>query len=125
MIMNRTRQSLLYLATYLTLIGIGLLLLPEQTLKLLQSNGEYGNIFPRVAGMLMSGMGLSVVGIFRAGVPKLYPATLFIRTYFLCCIAVFYSMSKDPLFLVLLAIVSIGFLWTLTAYLMDRSSSTR
>jgi hypothetical protein len=114
--------SLLYLSSYLTLIGLGLLFLPDQTLRLLQSNGEYGDIFPRVAGMLMSGMGASVFGIFRAGVPGLYPATLFIRVYFLVCLSVFYGMSSDPLFLVLIVIVSIGFLWTLTAFLLDRKS---
>ena len=63
--MNRTRISLIYLASYLTLIGFGLLFLPDKTLRLLQSNAEYGNIFPRIAGMLMSGLGLSVFGIIR------------------------------------------------------------
>ena len=76
---NRTRLSLLYLASYLTLIGFGLLFLPDKTLRLLQSNGEYGTLFPRLVGMLMSGMGISVFGMFRARVPELYPATLVIR----------------------------------------------
>jgi hypothetical protein len=110
----------LYLASYLTLIGLGLVFLPDETLSLLQSNGEYGNIFPRLVGMLMSGMGISVLGMFRARVPELYPATLFIRVYFLVCLAAFYGMSNDPLFLVLIVIVAIGFLWTLTSYLVDR-----
>jgi len=121
--MNRTRISLLYLSSYLTLIGLGLLFVPEKTLWLLQSQGEYGHIFPRVAGMLMSGMGASVFGIFRAGVPELYPATLVIRVYFLVCLAVFYGLSTDPLFLTLIVIVAIGFLWTLTSYLLDRRIS--
>ena len=121
--MTRTRVSLLYLSSYLTLIGVGLLFVPEKTLWLLQSQGEYGDVFPRVAGMLMSGMGASVFGIFRAGVPELYPATLVIRVYFLVCLAVFYGTSTDPLFLVLIVIVAIGFLWTLTSYLLDRRSS--
>ena len=122
--MNRTRISLIYLTSYLTLIGLGLLVLPDKTLRLLQSNGEYGNIFPRLVGMLMSGMGMSIVGIIRARVPKLYPATLFIRVYFLVCLAVFYGMSTDPLFLVLIAIVAIGFVLTLSAYFLDRREKT-
>jgi hypothetical protein len=121
--MNRTRVSLLYLSSYLTLIGLGLLFAPGKTLWLLQSKGEYGAVFPRVAGMLMSGMGASVFGIFRAAVPQLYTATLFIRVYFLVCLAVFYGISADPLFLVLILIVAVGFLWTLTSYLLDRRSS--
>jgi hypothetical protein len=121
--MNRTRLSLLYLGSYLTLIGLGLLIVPDKTLRLLQSNGEYGNVFPRLVGMLMSGLGISVFGIFRARVPELYPATILIRTYFLVCLAAFYGMSTDPLFLVLIAIVGIGFFSTLISYLLDRRSS--
>ena len=122
--MNRTRLSLLYLAAYLTLIGLGLLFLPDQTLRLLQSNGEYGNIFPRLVGMLMSGLGMSVIGLFRLRVPELYPPTLFIRAYFLVCLATFYGMSLGPLFFVLMVIVGIGFIWTLSSYLFDRSSES-
>ena len=121
---NRTRLSLLYLASYLTLIGFGLLFLPDTTLRLLQSNAEYGNIFPRLAGMLMSGLGLSVFGIIRVGVPELYPVTLLIRVYFLVCLAFFYRMTTDPLFLVLIVIVGIGFVLTLSAHLRDRREPT-
>ncbi len=64
--MKKTRLSLGYLGSYLTLIGLGLLVAPDETLKLLQSNADYGNVFPRVAGMLMSGLGLAVFGIIRA-----------------------------------------------------------
>jgi len=114
----------LYLASYLTLIGFGLLFLPDTTLRLLQSNAEYGNIFPRLAGMLMSGLGLSVFGIIRVGVPELYPVTLLIRVYFLVCLACFYWMTTDPLFLVLIVIVGIGFVLTLSAHLRDRREPT-
>ena len=37
--MSRTRLSLFYLASYLFIIGIGLLIAPHETLKILQSNG--------------------------------------------------------------------------------------
>jgi len=121
--MNKTRLSLLYLGSYLVIIGFGLLFAPEGTLRLLQSNGDYGNVFPRVAGMLMSGLGIAVFGIIRAGVTVLYPATLVIRMYFLVCIAVFYWMTADPLFLVLMVIVGIGFLLTLSSHLLDRKRS--
>jgi hypothetical protein len=102
------------------LIGLSLLVAPDKTLKLLLSNGDYGTIFPRIAGMLMSGLGISVFGIIRARVPELYPATLLIRVYFLVCLAVFYWMTTDPLFLVLSLIVGIGFVLTLSAHLLDR-----
>ena len=118
--MNKTRLSLLYLGSYLVLIGLGLLFAPEGTLRLLQSNAEYGDVFPRVAGMLMSGLGFSVFGIIRAGVPELYPPTIFIRIYILICLGIFYRMTSDPLFLVLIVIVGIGFALTLSAHLRDR-----
>jgi small basic protein len=120
--MNRTRVSLYYLGTYLTVIGIALLVAPHATLKILQSNGDYGDVFPRVAGMLMSGLGLSIFGMIRARSERQYPTTLFVRTYFLVCIVAFYLATSDPMFLVLGAIVALGFVMTLGSYLADRKA---
>src|SRR5215471_4346740 len=119
--MTKTKLSLFYLGSYLFLIGIGLLLAPHGTLKILQSNGDYGDIFPRVSGMLMSGLGLSIFGMIRARAYDLYPATLLIRVYFMACIGAFYAMTRDPLFLVLIAIVGLGLVLTLSSYLSERS----
>ena len=121
--MNKTRLSLFYLGSYLTIIGFGLLFAPDGTLRILQSNGEYGDVFPRIAGMLMSGLGITVFGIIRACVSELYPATLFIRLYFLICIVAFYMMTRDPLFLVIFAIVALGFVLTLSSFILDRRKS--
>ena len=123
--MKKTRLSLFYLGSYLTIIGLGLLLAPHGTLKLLLSNGDYGDVFPRVAGMLMSGLGLSVFGMIRARSSELYPATLLMRVYFIACIVAFYAMTGDPLFLVLVGIVGIGFGLTLFSYLTDRRNLAR
>ena len=122
--MRNTRLSLFYLGSYLTIIGFGLLFAPHGTLKLLQSNGDYGAVFPRVAGMLMSGLGLSIFGMIRARSSELYPATLFMRMYFIACIVAFYAMTRDPLFLVLVGIVGLGFILTLFSYLTDRRKLT-
>jgi len=122
--MNKTRLSLSYLGSYLVLIGFGLLLAPDGTVRLLQSNRHYEDTFVRVAGMLMSGLGLSIFGMIRARAFQLYPATLFMRVYFISCFVVFYVMSRDPLFLVLTGIVGLGLLLTLGSYLLDRKSST-
>jgi uncharacterized protein YjeT (DUF2065 family) len=92
--MSRTRLSLFYLGSYLFIIGIGLLLAPRETLKILQSNGDYGDVFPRVAGMLMSGLGVSIFGMIRARSSELYPATLFVRVYFIACIGTFYARPE-------------------------------
>jgi hypothetical protein len=80
-------------------------------------------VFPRIAGMLMSGLGITIFGIIRARAAELYPATLFIRLYFLICIVVFYMMTRDPLFLVIFAIVALGFVLTLSSFILDRRKS--
>lgn len=118
--LKRTRLSLFYLGGYLTVIGLALLFAPRPTLDLLQASGEYGDVFPRVAGMLMSGLGIAVVGMIRARTFALYPATLAIRAYFSVCLLSFYGMTGDPLFLVVTAIVLLGFALTLGGYLLDR-----
>jgi hypothetical protein len=111
------------LGSYVFIIGIGLLFAPRETLKILGSNRDYGDVFPRVAGMLMSGLGLSIFGIIRVRAAELYPATLFIRAYFIACIGTFYTMPRDPLFLLLVRIVGLGFVLTLGSYLLDRKGS--
>jgi hypothetical protein len=117
--MNRTRISLCYLASYLLIIGFGLLLAPSGTLAVLQSNSEYGDVFPRVAGMLMAGLGMAIFSIIRAGAKELYSGTLIVRTFFIGCLAAFYLMTRDPLFLVILGIVAFGFVLTLLSYVAD------
>jgi hypothetical protein len=118
---NRTRLSLYYLAGYLILIGAGLLLIPEQTLRWMLSDGHYGTVFPRLAGMLMSGLGMNIAGIIRGRTEVLYPATLGVRTYFLICLGAFYALTRDPFFLVLLGFVLIGMTLTLLSYLSERT----
>jgi hypothetical protein len=120
--MNRTRLSLYYLGSYLTVIGVALLAAPRTTLAVLQSTGDYGDVFPRVAGMLMSGLGFSIFGMIGARSEQQYPTTLLVRTYFLICIAAFYVATSDPMFLVLGAIVTLGFIMTLGSYLADRTT---
>ena len=118
--MTKTRLSLFYLASYLMLGGVGLLVVPHWTLKVLQSNRDYGDIFPRLAGMLMSGLGLSIFGMIRARSTEQYSATFFIRAYFIVCLVTFYTMTRDPLFVVLVGIVGLGLVLTFTSYLLDR-----
>ena len=73
----------------------------------------------------MSGLGLLIFGMIRAHSSELYPATLFMRVYFIACIVAFYAMTGDPLFLVLVGIVGLGFGLTLFSYLTDRRSLAR
>ena len=120
--MKKTRFSLFYLAGYLIPAGLLLLVAPTFSTKLLLSNGDYGNVFPRLAGMLLIGLGVLVVQIIRFRLGMLYTTTLAIRLFFCVCFVIFYLMSQDPFFLVLLAIVAFGLILTGTGYLLDKKS---
>jgi hypothetical protein len=118
--MKKTRFSLFYLAGYLIPAGPLLLIAPTFSTRLLLSNGDYGNVFPRLAGMLLIGLGVLVVQIIRFHLDMLYTTTLAIRLFFCVCFVIFYQLSNDPFFLVLLAIVAFGLILTGTSYLLDK-----
>ena len=120
--MPKTRLSLFYLAGYLIPAGLLLLLAPTFSTRLLLSNGNYGDIFPRLAGMLLIGLGTLIVQIIRLRLDVLYTTTLAIRLFFCASLLTFYFVSGDPFFLVLLAIVGFGLLFTGYSYYMDRQA---
>jgi hypothetical protein len=117
--MNRTRLSLFYLAGYLTFAGLALLLVPSFALKLLLSNGDYGEVFPRLAGMLLIGLAILVTQIIRHRVEVLYPTTLVVRLFFLVVFAYLFLSSSDPFFLVVFGIVLLGVILTGYSYLTE------
>jgi hypothetical protein len=119
--MNRTRLTLYYLSGYLLIGGLGLLLFPTETLRLLLSNGNYGDVMPRLAGMLMAGLGMSIFGIIRTRAEANYPGTLLVRAFFLPCIVALYVMTRDPFFLLLLGVVGFGFVLTGLSYWTDKA----
>jgi hypothetical protein len=97
-----------------------LLLAPGLALRLLLSTGEYGDILPRLAGLLLLGLGILVLQIIRYRIESLYSSTLLVRVGFCLGFVGLYLMSRDPLFLVLLAVVGIGVTWTGISYVRDR-----
>jgi hypothetical protein len=119
---NRTRLSLYYLAGYLTFAGLALLLVPTFALKLLLSNGDYGEVFPRLAGMLLVGLAILITQIIRHRVEVLYPTTLVVRLFFLVVFAYLYLTSSDPFFLVVFGIVALGVILTGYSYLTERGT---
>jgi hypothetical protein len=118
----KTRLSLYYLVTYLFLTGVALLLAPQLSLKILFSTGHYENAFVQFTGAFMIALSILVAQIIRHRVAVLYPTTLFVRTFFIVVIVALYLQTNDPLFLVVLAVVSIGVALTTTAFLLDRRS---
>lgn len=123
--MRRTNRSLIYVATYLLASGIFLLLAPRLALQLLFSTGDYGEILPRLAGLLLLGLGILVVQIVRYRLSALYATTLVVRGLFCVGFVMLYAMSRDPLFLVLLGVVGIGVLATTVSYVLDMRQGDR
>ncbi len=118
--MNKTRLSLFYLAGYLSVGGIGFLFFPRITLTLFLSNGNYSDVMVRIMGVFLLSIALIIIQIIKHRATFLYPTTLAVRAFILCAFTVFYFLYRDPMFIVLLAIVGLGFLMTLTCYVLDR-----
>jgi len=119
----KTRLSLYYLATYLFVTGVGLLFAPQFSLKLLFSTGHYDNTFVEFTGAFMIAISILVSQIIRHSITVLYPTTLVVRTFFIVVIVALYMQMHDPLFLVVLAVVSLGVLLTGVAFIAERNAS--
>ena len=122
--MRRTHLSLYYLAGYLLFAGVALILVPAFALGLLQSNGNYGDVLPRLLGVVLFALGVFVAQVIRHRLDVMYPTTLGVRAVILVVIAALYVMARDPFFLVLLAIVGLGFVLTGVSYWLDRRDRT-
>ncbi len=121
--MTKTRLSLFYLVGYLFPAGLGLLLAPRPTLKLLLSNGDYSDVMVRLAGMFLVGLGIIVTQLIRLRNEALYSTTLIVRIFFCGCMLAFYFLSGDPLFLVMLGIVGLGLALTGSCYLAEQRAA--
>lgn len=118
--MRRTHLSLYYLFTYLASGGLGLLFAPGLSLRLMASNTDYGDVLPRLVGMLMVGLAIIVAAIIRLRIEAFYPVTLLVRLFFVAGLAGLYAYSRDPFFLVILGIVALGVAFTGTNWLLER-----
>jgi len=121
---RRTRLSFFYLAAYLLGAGVALVLVPSLALKLLFSNGNYGDVMPRLLGVVLLALGLIIVQIMRHRVEVLYPTTLGVRAVIVVGLVALFIYSKDPLFISLTVVVGIGMILTGTSYLVDRRHLT-
>jgi len=123
--MKRTHLSLYYLVGYLIPAGIALIAAPQFVLRLLLSNGEYGDVMPRLVGVVLLALGIVVLQILRLQAVALYSTTLIARSVILVCLVGIYVYARDPLFISLMVIVGLGFVLTGASYLMDRRSVGR
>ncbi len=120
--MKRTRLSLFYLIGYLIPSGLALLLLPQLTLKLLFSNGDYGDVMPRLVGVFALVRGILVFQIVRYRVEGLYITILAARGGILVVLLGLLLYSHDPVFISLMAVIGLGVVLTSVSYWLDRQS---
>ena len=113
-------MSLFYLAGYLFPTGLGLYIAPQFFLKLLLSNQQYSDAFPRFAGILLVGLGIVVTTVIVYGNPIWYRMTLIVRLVLWTGIFGIWLQSRDPVFIVVLCVLGFGILLTGSFYLLDR-----
>ena len=118
--MERTRRSLYYVVIYLLNGGVGFLLMPQLSLQLFFSNGQYDDSMLRMLGIMLIALALMVLQIVRHRVEVLYPTTLAVRSMILGVMAVLYLRSGDPMYLILCFIVGLCYFNTFFSFLMDR-----
>ncbi len=117
------RISLAYVASYLLVGGAGFAFAPALTLRLFLSDGEYGDVMPRVVGMFMLALGGFVAEFVRRGDLTYYPFTVYARSLIVVFLAFLYLRSRDPLFLLVLGIVLLGLvpsIWVLARERLSR-----
>ncbi len=121
--MRRTRLSLYYLAAYLLGAGIALILAPSLALKLLFASGQYGDVLPRLLGVVLLSLGIVIVQIIRHQLEVLYSTTLIVRTLIVAVLVGLFIYSHDPLFISLVVVVGLGMVLTGSSFLLDRRST--
>lgn len=123
--MSKTRLSLYYLVTYLSLTGLGLMAAPAQVMAMLKTTGEYGDVMPRFTGILMLALGLLVSQIIRFRVEPMYPITVLVRLLIWVFVLWLYLRFGDPFFAAVLGVVGLGILLTGGLYLAERRGTGR
>lgn len=116
------RLSLFYIATYLTIAGIGMTFMPRFTLTTLFSNGDYDVTFVRMCGLFVIGLAGFVIQTIRYRLVQLYPTIIGVRIVFCVGYVVLYVQTRDPFFLSVLAIVGSGLVASAVLFAIDRRS---
>ncbi len=118
--MRKTRLSLYYLVTYLTLTGLGLMFAPGAVLTLLMASRTYDDAMPRFVGILMLAIAMIVSQIIRFNVEQLYPITVLVRLVIWVYVLWLYFHSGETFFVAVLGVVGLGIVLTGVTYLLER-----
>jgi hypothetical protein len=117
------RLTFIYLTSYLLVGGFGLLVVPELTLRLLLANGSYGDVMPRLVGVFMIALGGAIFEFVRARDYRYYRYAIIARIFIVVALTALYFEARDPLFLVLDAIVLVGLLPSIYVAVLARQAT--
>ena len=98
----------MYVAAYLAIGGLGLMFVPDQFLKLFQSNQEYGEAMPRMVGVIMLALSGLIARILQFEDYKYYGYSILARTIIVLMLFYVYTIDRDPFFLIINGIVLVG-----------------
>lgn len=101
--MDLRRLTLTYLVIYL-----GFAFFPQQFMDLFQSNGEYGDVMPRVVGLMMGALSFLLLNILRNEDWHYYVVSIYVRTAIVIFLMYLWIVSDDPMFLLINVVVLIG-----------------
>jgi uncharacterized protein YjeT (DUF2065 family) len=116
---EKTRLSLVYVAVYLSISGLGFFLVPQLAVHLLFSDGRYDSTFIRVSGAFLIVLAIFVIQVIRHRVTVLYTTLMAVRIFLLAVWLSLYFLTKDPMFLVFFAIVGLGEILSITGFVLD------
>lgn len=122
--MKSKKITLIYLVTYLAIGGIGFTLFPDQTLQLFLSNGDYGDVMPRMTGMFMCALSFLIFRIVRNEDWHYYAATIYVRSTIVLILSWLFYESSDTMLLVVMVIVLIGLIPSVVIHLKSRVETT-
>lgn len=100
------------------------MLFPGQVLEIFLSNGNYGDIMPRMTGMFMCALSFLIYRILRNEDWHYYSATIYVRSAIVLVMAWLFYKSGDPMFLILIGIVLIGLIPSIVIHLKGRKRTT-
>jgi hypothetical protein len=121
--MDRTRLSLLYPAFYLATSGLSLTFTPRLALDMMFATSDYSLPIVRMCGLFILGLAAIVIQTIRHRLTALYTTLIAVRVGFCAGYVALYAQTRDPFFLVVLAIVGAGLLASTAAWALDARKS--
>jgi hypothetical protein len=117
---TRLRVSLAYVVAYLAASGLGLLVAPVATLRMMGSTVDYGDVMPRWVGMFSVALAALIAQVLRHRLAVLYPLGFLMPGAMLFGFIALRLKSGDPLFGVVAGVVGVGVALTGASLWLDR-----